>query len=104
MTDTKHNENCGCGEHEHEEVQTIVLTLEDDSELECLVIGVFDFEGKEYIAMTPDFEGEEEAEILIYEFKELDEEEIELNFIESEEVFNRVAEEFDRIYSDENLD
>ena len=45
-------------EHEHEEMDVITLTLEDDSELDCAVIGIFPFEEKDYIALLP-LKGEE---------------------------------------------
>jgi hypothetical protein len=75
------HDDCGCG-HDHESMMT--LTLEDDSELHCHVIGVFDVEDKQYIALLP--EGEEEA--LIYRYSENDSEQgFELSNIDSDEEF-----------------
>lgn len=108
MKDNKEINNC-CGhhhdhDHDHEcdcnEVGTIVLTLDDDSEIECMVIGIFDFEDKEYIALLPISE-EDGDDIFIYEYKELDDEDIELNIVEDEDLFIRVASEFENLYIDE---
>lgn len=87
-------------DHDHDEFQTITLTMEDDTELECIVIGVFEFEEKDYIALSAISEENEESDILIYAYHELDDEEIELEFIEDEEYFNKVADEFERIFDE----
>lgn len=90
-------------EHEHEEVEVITLTLEDDSELECAVIGIFPFEEKEYIALMP-LDGEdidEDASVLLYEYNEIGDDDLELVFIEDEDYFNKVADEFEALYADE---
>lgn len=81
-----HDENCCCGhDHDHDEMMT--LWLEDDSELHCHVIGVFDALDRQYIALLP--EGEEEA--LIYRYNESDNEEgFELENIEDDEEFEEV--------------
>ena len=80
-----HDENCDCG-HDHDE-QIMTLTLEDDTELKCHVIGVFEALDREYIALLP--EGEEEA--LIYRYNESDNEDgFELENIETDEEFESV--------------
>ena len=90
-------------EHEHEEMDVITLTLEDDSEMDCAVIGVFPYEEKDYIALLPlkDDEVDEDASVLLYEYSELEEDELELIFIEDEDFFNEVADEFERLYAEE---
>lgn len=84
-----HDESCDCGcghDHDHED-QMMTLVLEDDSELHCHVIGVFDALDRQYIALLP--EGDEEA--LIYRYNESDNEEgFELENIESDEEFESV--------------
>ena len=57
FADIKENFNmsdkCCCG-HDHEEdmeMEVITLTLDDDSELECAVLGIFDVDEKNYIAL-----------------------------------------------------
>ncbi|MCR3954970.1 MAG: DUF1292 domain-containing protein [Gudongella sp.] len=113
MSDNKHvhDEHCNHDhdhdhDHEHEEMEIITLTLDDDSELECAVIGIFEVEDKEFIALLPlgNEEEEEEDEVLLYEYKELGEEEFELALIEDEEEFDLVSEAFYALYTDEDED
>ena len=97
--------SCGCGhDHDHDVeelgLETVTLTLDDDTELECAVIGIFDvegIEGNEYIALLP----EDDETVLIYEYKELEDEEIELNTIEDDAEFEKVSAAFDSIFDDE---
>ncbi|GFI62260.1 hypothetical protein IMSAG049_01436 [Clostridiales bacterium] len=98
-------EKCSCG-HDHdienidEELETMTLTLEDDTELECAVLGVFDVEGidsKEYIALIP----VEDETVLLYEYKELENDEIELKTIEDDAEFDKVSDAFDSIFNEE---
>ena len=98
-----HDENCDCGcDHDHEEegYETITLTLDDDSEMVCIVLGIFECEGNDYIALLP--ENEEDGEdVFIYKYKEVNEEEVELDVIESEEKFEKVSKTFEEIFDDE---
>ena len=90
------SEKCGCGcghDHEHEEdvmdLETMFLTLDDDTEMECGILGVFEvegLEGKEYIALLP----LEDETVLLYEYKEVGDE-IELNVIEDDDEFDKVS-------------
>lgn len=93
-------------EWDMDEEDHIVLTLDDDTELECVVLDIFPFHDKEYIALFPvseEDEDEEEEGILLYEYAESEDgEEIELSQIESEEDYNAVAEEFDRLLAEDD--
>lgn len=81
-----HEDGCDCGCHDHDD-QMMTLVLEDDSELHCHVIGIFDALDRQYIALLP--EGDEEA--LIYRYAEVDNEEgFELSNIDSDEEFETV--------------
>lgn len=106
---------CGCGvdcndDHDHDQYEldfddmedygTIHLTLDDDTELDCAVLGIFEVEDDEYIALLP--EGEEE--VLIYKYKELENDEFDLIPIEDEDEFNVVAEAFELLFSDDEDD
>lgn len=42
-----------CCNHNHEENKKIYLTLEDNSQLECNVLDLFEVNNKEYIAVLP---------------------------------------------------
>ena len=100
------SEKCGCGcghDHEHEEdvmdLETMFLTLDDDTEMECGILGVFEvegLEGKEYIALLP----LEDETVLLYEYKEVGDE-IELNIIEDDDEFDKVSNAFYDMYEDE---
>ena len=75
------------------------LTLDDDTEMECGILGVFeveDLEGKEYIALLP----LEDETVLLYEYKEVGDE-IELNVIEDDDEFDKVSNAFYDMYEDE---
>ena len=90
-------------EHDYEDFDIINLTLEDDSEIQCAVLNVFEVEDTDYIALLPiDDEDEdlEEKEVLLYRFTELNDEEIEINMIETEEEFEKVAEKYYEINAD----
>ncbi len=86
-----HGHDCDCG---HEHVQYMTLRFEDDTEVRCAVVGIFEVEeikGKEYIALVPD--NSEEA--YIYEYVETDNEDgFELCNIETDEEFDIVEEAF----------
>ena len=95
-----HDEECDCG---YDNVQYMTLKLEDDREVRCAVVGIFEveeIEGKEYIALVPD-DGEE---AYIYEYVENDGEEgFELKNIETDEEFDIVESAFMALL-DEELD
>ena len=33
---------------------TVIITLEDDSVIDCVVLGIFEADGREYIAVLPE--------------------------------------------------
>lgn len=89
--DHDHGCKCGCNEHD-----TVKLTLEDDSEIECEVIGTFDLNEKNYIALLP----VDDEDVLIYNFEDLDGE-LQLNTIEDEAEFEEVSAAFFELFDDE---
>lgn len=101
---------CGCNHehahdheccHDHEEgFDTIVLTLDDDSEMECIILGTFDYKEKSYIALLPSNE-EDDEEVFIYEFEELDEGEVDLKVIEDDSLFDEVSKKFEDLFLEE---
>lgn len=78
-----HDENCN---HEHDDVQMITLTLDDNTELDCFVIGIFDVDEQDYIALLP----QEEEEVFLYRYAEVDGE-VQLDNIENEEEYEKVS-------------
>ena len=91
MTDEKNNV-------EIEETDVITLEFDDGAEVECEIMGVFDFNGKEYIALIPDVGTDD---VYIYGYKEVGEDEFELVDIENDEEFEAVVAEFDKIMAEE---
>ena len=90
----EHGCDCGC----EDEADFITLEFDDGKEVECEVMGVFDFEGKEYIALIPD-DGTDD--VYIYGYKETGDDEFELVDIEDDDEFDRVVAEFDKIMAEE---
>ena len=91
MTDEKKNV-------EIEETDVITLESDDGAEIECEIMGVFDYNGKEYIALIPD-DGTDD--VYIYGYKEVGEDEFELVDIEDDAEFESVVAEFDKIMMEE---
>jgi len=98
----EHGEGCcgthkngeGCGndhDHDHEahDHDKIYLETENGEELECDVLGIFEFEGQEYIAIIP----VDSETAYLYRYSEVDEEPA-LNQIESEEEYTKVSDHF----------
>lgn len=79
---------------EIEEKDIITLEFDNGDEVECEIMGVFDFNGKEYIALIPD-DGTDD--VYIYGYKEVGEDEFELIDIEDDAEFEAVVAEFDSI-------
>ena len=91
MTDEKKNV-------EAEEADVITLEFDDGMEVECEIMGVFDYNGKEYIALIPD-DGTDD--VYIYGYKEVGDDEFELIDIEDDGEFGAVVAEFDKIMMEE---
>ena len=83
---------------EVEETEVITLEFDDGAEVECEIMGVFDFNGKEYIALIPD-DGTDD--VYIYGYQEVGEDEFELVDIEDDAEFEAVVAEFDKIMMEE---
>ena len=81
-----------------DEPEYITLEFDDGKEIECEIMGVFDFEGKEYIALIPD-DGSDD--VYIYGYEEKGDDEFELVDIEDDDEFERVVAEFESIMGEE---
>lgn len=93
MTD---KEKCGCGCGCDEDFEIMTLEFEDGKEVECEVMGVFDVDGKEYIAL---FATDGSDEVYLYGYKELDDDEndCELIDIENDDEYERVCAVFEEL-------
>lgn len=91
---------------------TVTLTLENDEELECAVLTIFETDGREYIALLPlDENGDnDDGQVYLYRFIDNgEEEEPGLENIFEDEEFERVSEAFndwmeEQDFSDIDLD
>ena len=73
---------------------TVTLTLENNEELECAVLNIFEADEKEYIALLPLDENGDNTDGQIYLYRFIDngeEEEPGLENIEGDEEFDRVS-------------
>jgi len=77
--------------------ETITLQFDDGVEEECEIMGVFEAEGKEYIALAPD-NGTDD--VYIYGYKEVDDDSFEIIDIENDEEFEKAVAEFDAIMAE----
>ena len=89
---------------EQEEV-TVTLTLDDGSQLECVVLTIFDAGEREYIALLPmDSEETDEGEVYLYRYAEDADGNPNLENIESDEEYDIVAEAFDELLDEQEYD
>ncbi len=78
-----------------QEEMTVTLTLDDGSEVECVVLTIFRVNEQEYIALLPmDGEEDEEGDVYLYSYAEGEDENPVLSLIDEEE-YEAVAEAFD---------
>ena len=82
-----------------EEEMKVELSLDDGSTGMCEVITILEVNGKEYIALLPDGQDEEEdQDVWFYEYSENPDdpnEEPELTYIEDDDVYDAVCDAFD---------
>ncbi len=81
-----------------DEAAIITLEFDDGEVIECEEMGIFDYDGKDYIALIP-LDGSDD--VYIYGYNEVGEDEFELVDIEDDELFAKVVEEFDAIMDGE---
>ena len=87
---------CGCGDETEESIIYVTFDDEDDTEVPCSVLDIFECNGREYIAIAPkaDVDNEDEAEVYFYRYSE-NGEDVKLDDVETDEEWNKVAELFD---------
>ncbi len=85
---------------EMEEAEVITLEFDDGEEVECEVMGVFDFNGKDYIALVPD-DGTDD--VYIYGYQEVGEEEFTLIDIDDDEEWEMVADVWQELTEKEEI-
>ena len=87
------------------EKDTVTLTLDDDTEVECEIVSIFPVGEKEYIALLPIEENEtEDDEVFIYRYTESADGEPDLQNIEDDDEYEAVADAFDELLDSEEFD
>jgi len=81
-----------------DDAEFITLEFEDGNEVEAEIMGIFDVDGKEYIALIPD---DDSDDVYLYGYKEVSEEEFELIDIEDDDEFDKVVKEFEKLTAEE---
>ncbi len=92
MAENKNNEAY------EDEAEFITLEFEDGMEVEAEIMGIFEVDGKEYIALIPD---DDSDDVYLYGYKEVSDEEFELIDIEDDDEFDKVVKEFEKLTDEE---
>jgi len=97
MSGHNHGDGCGCGhDHEHEH-DTITLSLDDGTELNCIVLDIFTVDDKEYIALQPEEGEEEDDSVFLYRFIQEGDDDPQLLNIDDDDEFEAVADAFEEL-------
>ena len=87
------------------EKDTVTLTLDDDTEVECEIVSIFPVGEKEYIALLPIEENDaDDDEVFIYRYTESADGEPDLQNIEDDDEYEAVADAFDELLDSEEFD
>lgn len=82
---------------------TMTLSLDDGTELECAVLAIFPVAEKKYIALSP-MSGEDEGTVYLYQFdSDEDDEEVTLINIEDDDEFEAVSDAFDELLDEQEF-
>ncbi len=102
MSEHNHDGNYG---YDEEEV-TVTLTLDDDEEVECVVLTIYEADGKEYIALLPlDDEGNElDGDVYLYRYIETEDGEPTLENIEDDDEYEIAADAFDEWLDEQDFE
>lgn len=82
----------------NEEADIITLVYDDGEEIECEVMGIFECNGKEYIAVIPH---DDTDDVYIYGYKEIGDDEYDIFDIEDDAEFEAAVAEFDAIMDEQ---
>ncbi|MBM6991281.1 DUF1292 domain-containing protein [Mobilibacterium timonense] len=82
-----------------EDEDFITLEFDDGTAVDCFIIGVFDLNDKEYIALAPD-DGTDD--VYIYGYKDNDDDTFEILDIDDEDEFDAAVAELDKLMDAED--
>ena len=89
----------------NDEEMTVTLTLDDGTDLECVVLTIFEAADKEYIALLPlDGNEAEDREVYLYRYTEDANGNPDIQNIESDEEYEIVADAFDELLDTEEYE
>ena len=89
----------------NDEEMTVPLTLDDGTDLECVVLTIFEAADKEYIALLPlDGNEAEDGEVYLYRYTEDADGNPDIQNIESDEEYEIVADAFDELLDTEEYE
>ena len=91
---------------EFKDRDTMTLDLDDGGKLECIVLNVFPVNNREYISllqMNDEGHVEEDAQIFLYRFEELGDDEVNLETIEDDDEFELVSDYFDEMLDEQEF-
>ena len=80
-----------------DDAEYLTLEFDDGVEVECEIMGVFDCDGKEYIALLPE-DGSDD--VYIYGYEEYGDEEFDLIDIEDDKEFEKAVAAFDKLVAE----
>ena len=90
--------------YEDYENDTVTLTLDDDTEVECAIISIYSAGEHDYIALLPlGGEEEENGEVYIYRYTEDENGEPGLENIEDDDEYEAAADAFDEQLDEEEF-
>ena len=75
---------------------TVTLALDDDTELECVVVAIFKVQDKDYIALLPREDNDDE-QVFLYRLKNTLDSGLEFENIVDDNEFELVAQAFDAL-------
>ena len=85
------------------EEDILTLVMDDDTELHCYIIAIFDVNDREYIALDP-IDSDEYDKALVYRYSESEDGEMILDNIEDDDEYEAVADVFDEFMDAIDLD
>ncbi|SET48120.1 Protein of unknown function [[Clostridium] aminophilum] len=96
------NKNGNAGmEQEEQQRDTVTVMLDDGTELECVVLMIFEAGDGEYIALLPEETADEqESTVFLYRYFEDENGEPQLDNIETDEEYDTVSAAFNEIITE----
>ena len=93
---TDHTDHTDCDSKHYELTVINVMFDGEDEEVPCDLLGIFDVEAQDYIALIPQ---DTDDDVLLYRFEENDDE-LNLLEIETDEEYEKAAQAFEKEFFD----